>query len=130
MLKSNIHELDDFLTDHILENQFALKLDKEITHSFVTRDDSHAISVTNGIIESVTCYRRFWFHCNIIGISVEDFSGNLIDAFGEERAKSYDDNYVEYDNGDIQHDVNFDELNIFVTVDEGDVILSVTIYSD
>lgn len=130
MLGSNIHEIDGFLTDHILQTQFAQRFDGQITHSFATRDDSFSILVTSGIIESITCYKQFLFNGNVIGTAVMDFTGHLVNTFGKETAEPNENNYVEYDDGDIQHDVDFNHLNMFVTANEKDVILSVSVQSD
>lgn len=130
MLGSNIHDIEGFLTNHILQTQFANRVGKQITHCFATPDESYSISVQAGIIESITCYKEFLLGSNIIGALVSGFIGSLIDKFGNEKAEYNRDASVEYDNGDIQHDVNFDDLNMFVTVDEKDVILSVSVYSD
>ena len=59
-----------------------------------------------------------------------DFTGHLVNTFGKETAEPNENNYVEYDDGDIQHDVDFNHLNMFVTANEKDVILSVSVQSD
>ncbi|WP_422343218.1 hypothetical protein [Parasphingorhabdus sp.] len=128
VLGSNIHDTEGFLTDHILQNQFAEKTGDQITHCFDTPGESYSISVEAGVIVSITCYREFLFNGNVIGTTVSSLTDGLVDIFGNEKAEFYRDTDVEYDNGDIQHNVNFDDLNMFVTVDQDDVILSVSTY--
>jgi len=124
-LGDSINDMPSFLSSHCIRTQFSQKYDEEITHSFKSNDEAYSVLVTNDLIDSVQCHEIFIIENNIIGEHLSQAIIEIVNRFGGNSAIFICDTQIEYDDGDIQMDVDFDELGLVLTVNLDGIILSV-----
>jgi len=127
--QKSIDEIPDFHNLNRRDHIFDLEFSEEGSESYISLDENFQVTVENDIIQSLCC--RSYFRVlneNVVGNSFEALMRSLEMRFNQKKITIQKDQFVLYDNGDMERDIDIPKFSIFATVDESGIIQSISAY--
>lgn len=102
--------------------------ENSITKSYRSINHDISLLALEGAIESITFSEFFEIGSNVVGGHCLFAIEQLIRRFGPEKTLFSWDVPIEFEDGDVQMDMNFDELGLILTVLLNGKVISATAY--
>ena len=122
-------DIKDFDKNNRLDCDFNEENSDLNSGHYVSNDGNFEITLHDGIVDSICCRKEFIvINKNVIGYYFSQLTDDLCKRFATSDLDLKRDDFIIYENGDIERDIDIDQFSIFATVDESSIIKSISAY--